>query len=173
MRAVYQRKQLHTFSLLSNLIGYLKRYCLQPACSHAFGFGGYKSHLHWVLPMSGFNNVLSIFAQSQGLVADTHKRCNELHPTKLQMREVVKQDWFNPHQEIQALINSCRISILSRLRGENPIFPEWGANPRQVDGVILKTLPSLDGEGQDGVIPSMEFVFQLTPHVEKGRVGLC
>ena len=45
--------------------------------------------------------------QSQGLVADTHKRCNELHPTKLQMREVVEQDWFNPHQEIQALKISC------------------------------------------------------------------
>ena len=73
MRAVYQRKQLHTFSLLSNLIGYLKLHCLQPARSHAFGCGWYKPHLHWVLPMSGFNNVLSIFAQSQGLVTDTHR----------------------------------------------------------------------------------------------------
>ena len=55
MRAVYQRKQLHTFNLLSNLIGYLKRYCLQSARSHAFGFGGYKQHLYWVLPFEVIN----------------------------------------------------------------------------------------------------------------------
>ena len=262
MRAMYQRKQLHTFSLISNLIGYLKRHCLQSARSHAFNLGGgYKPYLHWVLPMSGFNNVLSILvyrtrslfepdfvmpeennsrshflplsegeyrivqnfffpgrgrchevtdgvsqpasisykcgvrvqpvgnrnlglptqqschtawgkckdAQSQELVADTHKRCNELHPTKLltslgrrsqlceqselQMREVVEQDWFNPHQDIQALINSCRISILSRLRGENPIFPEWGRSGW--------------GDTKYGVcIPT-------TPLVEKGRCKKC
>ena len=63
---------------------------LQPACSDVFSLGGgYKQHLHWVLPMSGFNNVLSIFAQSQGLVADTHKRCNELHPTKLEGMQTI------------------------------------------------------------------------------------
>ena len=56
MRAVYQRKQLHTFSLLSNLIGYLKRYCLQSACSHAFSFGGrYKPYFHWILPFEVIN----------------------------------------------------------------------------------------------------------------------
>ena len=123
--------------------------------------GGYKQHLYWVLPMSGFNNVLAILvyrtrslfepdfvmpeekslrshflplsegedavvlasasykcgvrvqpvgncnlglptqqschtawgkckdAQSQGLVADTHKRCNELHPTKLEGMQTI------------------------------------------------------------------------------------
>ena len=111
---------------------------LQPACSDIFSLGGYKQHLNWVLPVSGFNNVLAILvyrtrslfepdfvmpeekslrslsslnqycqtdkkdilschtswgkckdAVSQGLVADTHKRCNELHPTKLEGMQTI------------------------------------------------------------------------------------
>ena len=112
---------------------------LKHSRSHAFNLGGgYKQHLYWVLPMSGFNNVLAILvyrtrslfepdfvmpeekslrslsslnqycqtdkkeilschtawgkckdAQSQGLVADIHKRCNELHPTKLEGMQTI------------------------------------------------------------------------------------
>ena len=43
-----------------------------------------------VIPDILNNNCHGVLdAQSQGLVADTHKRCNELHPTKLEGMQTI------------------------------------------------------------------------------------
>ena len=171
--------------------------------------GGYKQHLYWVLPMSGFNNVLSILvyrtrflfepdfvmpeekslrshflplsegedavvlasasykcgvrvqpvgncnlglptqqschtawgkckdAQSQGLVADTHKRCNELHPTKLplQMEGVGGGTVIMPQ------------SVLPLSKGEDRILLEQSE--------------------------SLKFLVRVNPVEKSWRVGLC
>ena len=189
--------------------------------------GGYKPHLYWVLPMSGFNNVLSILvyrtrslfepdfvmpeekslrshflplsegedavvlasasykcgvrvqpvgncnlglptqqschtawgkckdAQSQGLVADTHKRCNELHPTKLPLQMEVLPFTSKPLVFLQALKNIVK-------GGGTVIMPQL-------------SLPL--SKGEDRILleqsESLKFLVRVNPIEKSWRVGLC
>ena len=139
MRAMYQHKQLHTFSLLSNLIGYLKLHCLQPARSHAFGFGWYKPYLHWVLPMKRF-----------GMFFDNLEGRQTISPSPL-------------HRE--------RIECPAT-KGAEDILGE-GLSRREEEVQAFHFNLGIPNTSMEGGKSGLGLVFQLTPHNEKGRVGLC
>ena len=166
--------------------------------------GGYKPHLHWILPVSGFNNELAILvyrtrslfepdfvmpeekslrslsslnqycqtdkkeilschtawgkckdAQSQGLVADTHKRCNELHPTKLEGMQTISPSPL--HRE--------RIECPAT-KGAEDILGE-GLSRREEEVQAFQFNLGIPNTSMEGGKSNLESVFQLTPLVEK------
>ena len=94
-------------------------------------------------------------AQSQGLVADTHKRCNELHPTKLPLQMEVLPFTSKPLVFLQALKNIVK-------GGGTVIMPQL-------------SLPL--SKGEDRILleqsESLKFLVRVNPVEKYWRVGLC
>ena len=148
---------------------------LQPACSDIFNLGGYKPHLHWVLPMKRFGmffdnlEFFKVLPSEPSLVIKLDALNTELqyHPAqgfRIQYLEGMQTISPSPlHRE--------RIECPAT-KGAEDILGE-GLSRREEEVQAFHFNLGIPNTSMEGGKSGLGLVFQLTPHNEKGRVGLC